>query len=60
MIISKCIEPNILCTYKGVYDSGKRLPLVLMLVWEQLIFLVLGNSYLRKLLLAQYDCTVLP
>ena len=46
-------------TYRGVFDSGKHLSLVLMLLWEQLVFLVLGNSNLRNLLLAQYGPTVL-
>jgi hypothetical protein len=30
---------NILYTYRGVYISGKRLPLVLMLLLEHLVFL---------------------
>ena len=51
---------NILYTYRGVYVSGKRLPLVLMLLWEYLVFLLLDNSNLGKLLLAQYGPTVLP
>ena len=42
---------NTLYTYKVVYDTGKHFPLVLMLLWEQLVFLfylvtVLWNTVL--------------
>ena len=35
-------------TYRGVYDSGKRISLVLMLLWEQLVFFLSDKSSFRK------------